>query len=464
MNGSTSPLTTGAVRYVWGQLLKSIELDYAETTTLQIGAAGVEFLYCSLDKVLKSDEPQIVVIPCPKNAWQRLLTRSDNSLDWVSQERYVPKGVKWPFSDSVPVLFWGEGYEDVSKPFVERLENNTVIFYADILSSIFFMLSRWEETVVLTRDDHDRFPAMSSVAYKQRFLDRPVVDQYILILQAWLITLLPSWSPPPKQFSVKLSHDIDSVRSVTWRQAAGDILKRFSPAKAALTIHQIVRAEEDPHLRALYKLADLSERSGFRSAFYFSAADPGMYDTGYDPNAKVLQQCIEDLRRRGHEIGFHPGYHTLDDPHRFAEEKGRMDRALGETNYGGRQHYLRFRTPDTWRQWERTGLSYDSTLGYADHEGFRCGTCHPFHPFDVEQDRQLDLLEIPLIVMDGTLKDYRGLTPSLGAESILALAQRCQQVNGVFTLLWHNSSLHGKWAPWAVMYRRVLAHLGDMNS
>ena len=192
------------------------------------------------------------------------------------------------------------------------------------------------------------------------------------------------------------------------------------------------------------------------------SARRGPFDSGYDPRAGQVQRFVDELYQRGHEAGFHPGYATLDDPDRFREEKQRMDEALGHKHYGGRQHYLRFRVPDTWRMWEASGLSYDSTLSYADHEGFRCGTCYPYHPFDLEHDRLLKLLEIPLIVMDGTLKQYRGLTPKEGEEKAVILAERCKKVNGLLTFLGHNTSLQGDLGPWAKMYGRVLSRLNEM--
>ncbi|MBD3266145.1 hypothetical protein GF373_05700 [bacterium] len=89
-------------------------------------------------------------------------------------------------------------------------------------------------------------------------------------------------------------------------------------------------------------------------------------------------------------------------------------------------------------------------------------TCYPFRPFDIEQNREIDLIEIPLIVMEGTLKQYRGLTPEEGEKRILTLAKRCKRVNGVFTLLWHNTSIYGDWKPWFEMYCRVLPKLAEL--
>lgn len=465
------PLTANAFRYALSQLAQRAGGAKVRETEHGFSLLEIPVFYESLANC-QTIEPAIYIIPTADITWHRLLTRPPDTLDWIPSNDILPEPAD-SVIDKMPVLFWGAGYDDGSKPFVERREGGTLVFYADIVAATFFMLSRWEETVISTRDQHGRFPATASVAYKQGFLDHPIVDEYALVLQAWLKTLLPGWSPQMLPFSVKLSHDIDHVLEFPslyqgMRIMARDLLKRHSPSKAAYTLRilfaQPFVPERSPVLQKIDELAAISEQHGFTSAFYFMTAESGLYDSGYDSASQPVRRYIDDLRSRGHEIGFHPGYWTLDDPERFATEKARMDAILGQQQYGGRQHFLRFRTPGTWRMWEQMGLTYDATLGYGDYEGFRCGTCHPFHPFDIEQDRQLDLLEIPLIVMDTTLKEYRGLTPEQGEERILALAQRCQQVNGVFTLLWHNSSLLGAWEPWAAMYRRILPQLSALDS
>jgi hypothetical protein len=113
---------------------------------------------------------------------------------------------------------------------------------------------------------------------------------------------------------------------------------------------------------------------------------------------------------------------------------------------------------------EKLGFAYDSTLGFADYEGFRAGTCRRFRPFDVELDRTIELWEVPLIVMDATLNRHRGLTPEQGKARILDLAKMCKSVGGTLTLLWHNSSFDGSWKPWGEMYSEALKDLSDMVS
>jgi hypothetical protein len=212
-------------------------------------------------------------------------------------------------------------------------------------------------------------------------------------------------------------------------------------------------------LKGVQTLADLSLQHGIHTdVFNFMAAEPSPFDCGYDVTSPLVRSQIRDLEVLGFHIGFHPSYRSFDDAGRFLQEKSNLEAALKTPLSGGRQHYLRFRVPDTWRMWEKAGLNYDSTMGFPECGGFRCGTCHAYRPFDVEEDREMDLWERPLIMMDVTLTNYNSFTPDQGERVMAKLLQKCRNVGGVFTLLWHNSSLVGGWTPWVDVYRRFLAH------
>lgn len=417
----------------------------------------------------KPGGPAIVIVPSSVHAWDRLVHLPANGLEFVPIESVLPPGAHVPFQGEVPLLFRGAGFES-SRTIAELDGPGVVVFSVDLIATVLFLLCRWEETVIPTRDEHDRMPAAVSVAYRQGFLDRPLVDQYALILREWVRHLLPGWQPRQQRFDVRLSHDIDAVwRFGRLRAMAGslvrDIFHRRSATRAARTAAaaatEVMSPRRSAYYRGILHLSEISRRYRMPSAFYFMAAEPSANDRGYDPGSRLIRRCIEELRRGGFELGYHAGYQTLGDPARLASEKARLDAILGESRYGGRQHFLRFRVPDTWRDWEKTGLTYDSTLSFADHEGFRCGTCHPYRPFDLEQNRELGLWEVPLIVMDGTLRQYRGLTPEEGRRRILSLADQCRAVEGTFTLLWHNSSLDGEWSGWGEAYESVVGALAS---
>ena len=229
---------------------------------------------------------------------------------------------------------------------------------------------------------------------------------------------------------------------------------------AVQTVQEFLSPQAAPYYRSTLALAEWSQRSGFAGdAFYFMAATPAPYDGGYDLGHPALRRSIAQLQALGCEIGIHPGYHTLHDPQRLQQELQRFQAQLGIQPQGGRQHYLRFAAPATWRAWQAAGLQYDSTLGFADHEGFRCGTCHPYPVYDSLADQPLALQERPLIVMDSTLIDYRALQPSQALPLTLNLARRCAEVEGDFILLWHNTLFDPAQQAWSEFYAALLAEL-----
>lgn len=91
---------------------------------------------------------------------------------------------------------------------------------------------------------------------------------------------------------------------------------------------------------------------------------------------------------------------------------------------------------------EDASVAYDSTLGYADRPGFRCGTCFEYRGFNHITQQILNLHIRPLIVMECTIIDSRYMNLGYTDEAMdkmLDLKEKCKKVGGVFTLLWHNS-------------------------
>ena len=53
----------------------------------------------------------------------------------------------------------------------------------DIFAASFYLISRYEEYLPHVRDEHERFTAEQSLAYKFNFLEKPVVDIWALKLR-----------------------------------------------------------------------------------------------------------------------------------------------------------------------------------------------------------------------------------------------------------------------------------------
>ncbi|HZL63494.1 MAG TPA: hypothetical protein VFD50_00920, partial [Thermoleophilia bacterium] len=147
---------------------------------------------------------------------------------------------------------------------------------------------------------------------------------------------------------------------------------------------------------------------------------------------------LRDCRR---EVGLHGN-----DRDRLGVEPLEADRDDLATRAGGqidgiRYHYLRCLYHDTLPLLEQAGFAYDTSLAFAEHEGFRCGTALPFRPFDMARGRPLRLVELPLAVMDNTLQNpkYRALLAKDGERASRELLGRVAAVGGGVSILWHNN-------------------------
>jgi hypothetical protein len=145
------------------------------------------------------------------------------------------------------------------------------------------------------------------------------------------------------------------------------------------------------------------------------------------------------MKASGFEIGLHPSFHAHNHPDYLLAERDRVAALTEEQPASVRQHYLRWTLPTTARLQAQAGFYIDSTLGFAEHEGFRHGTCHPFQLYDPYADTPLDLWEMPLALMESTLFNRRGLDPEDARTATEALLDACRRFGGVAVGLWHNT-------------------------
>jgi hypothetical protein len=332
----------------------------------------------------------------------------------------------------------------------------------DLPTSTVLVLSRFEETVAHNRDEHDRFSALSSIAWRDGFLHRPIVDEWGMAMAQALQALCPGWRPAKHSLRVKLGHDADVLGiPIIFRSTLAHTLRRGRPDATVRDILSQFSGMDTTYQKMLRQLVQLSVEYQLDSAVYWKFSASGPHDTGYDPRHPRIQALISDFQRRGVEMGVHPGYQSFRAPSELKAEVTRLQEMLGDRKLGGRQDYLRWR-PETWIEWESLGLAYDASVGFADRVGFRAGTCHPYRPWLLSLGREAELLEIPLIAMDTTLQGYMKLSPEQAFDALLDCVDRCRAVGGVFHLVWHNTSLmhHG----YAAIYRRLLKELAGSET
>ena len=293
------------------------------------------------------------------------------------------------------------------------------------------LFTREEEYSPLFLDKRQRFPYYVS---KDRNVLTPRVSAFLIEngLEAEYLE--------GKRFAVCLTHDIDQVYFS--KNEIG-----FSAA-TSLTRHQIKSALKMSfnmmrRWKPLWNFKDimaLEEKYGAKSSFYFLALKD--HDLDFNYRIEELKNELGNIVDNGWEVGLHGGHEAYNNLHEIREEKERLEKALGKKVIGYRNHSLRFRVPTTWEILRSAGFEYDATFCYMDMVGFRNGMCHPFKPFNLNTNKEIDILEIPLTIQDMTLGEtYMRLDVEKALEVTKSLIDIVEKYSGVITILWHNNHM-----------------------
>ena len=324
----------------------------------------------------------------------------------------------------------------------------------DWLGEIFEWLSSSLELPIEARDAVGRIPFDETVFQRQNL--SPLKPQAGLLM-AWMENTLrhgrsgealpKAKSPVPDiDHMVICSHDIDFYFT-----NRGGALHRFlknlaisithysSPSFFAANCRMILGllTQKRPG-EYMIPLLDAMEERGLRSTLFAVANGGHRRDPEY-----VLSQIAPQLREavsRGFSVGVHASYSSVVEKNSLARETAVLKKMLGTKPAGNRQHWLRFDAhAKLIKAIEDADFCYDSSLGFSETCGFRNGANFAFPPYDFEKEKPCGFLEIPLVIMDGSLAtSSRKLrrNPQELADSILAESRKLGW--GGISILWHN--------------------------
>ncbi|PID92318.1 MAG: hypothetical protein CSA96_03815 [Bacteroidetes bacterium] len=354
--------------------------------------------------------------------------------------------------DGLPVLYPDMNHREA---FFE-LRDGSVIFHHDLLKSAFHLLSGYEEYRSGVLDTYGRFPYSASLQNKLQITGRPLVNEYFEILLDGISRFCTLHKLDFKRKNklggpvFMLSHDIDRVDAyhfweVTYRfkQLLGmaPLNYRYTDTiKAAFKgLFQLLNpcSKTNPFW-SFDHLCQSEKALNIKSTYFFLEKQGRHINSRYHFHEHRIKTLIRELSEAGHEIGLHGTIQSACNPEDMVQTLKHLQEVCPETVKGVRQHYLRFKPVRTAQIQLASGLQYDASLGFAEHEGFRNSYCHPFRLYDHEHDCALPLWEIPLNIMEGTLFYYRNLGLEEAMQTIEDIMKQCKRFGGVFSLLWHN--------------------------
>lgn len=400
-------------------------------------------------------------------------SHSNKIIFLLSEKEFIREDVKW--ISNLPVLF---PLSQTDSYF--HIANGNIVFHHDLLKSAFYLLSGFQEQNIIKRDSLGRFPYDSSVQSRLNIIHKPVVNYYFeeiinginqFCIQKGIELIRKSKFT---KFGFFLTHDVDRIKYYNFNNFlfTAKLLLGFSKSDKtklflAKELSRIginilnVFSSYDPFWN-FKDLAAIEKKLGLKSTYFFLPKDRKHVDSYYNLTDRKIRKLIGFLQNEGDETGLHGtvrSHNSIDALKKIYDE---FLSVSGQKQAGIRQHRLMWDHPGTANNHEKVGFVYDSTLGFAAHEGFRNSYCHPFRLFDFEHNTMLSYWEIPLNVMDSTLFQYRKLTTKDAMSSIDDILSEIKKFNGVFTLLWHNSYLNEDDVPGIkVFYSDLLKRVMD---
>jgi hypothetical protein len=124
-----------------------------------------------------------------------------------------------------------------------QTENSDFSF--DIFAAVFYLISRYEEYLPHQKDEYVRYAHINSIAYKQGFLNQPIVNIWIDEFSKALQKHWPSLEIIKPQFSSIITHDID----MAWSYKHKGILRNIGGFLKQPNINRLLvllRVKKDP--------------------------------------------------------------------------------------------------------------------------------------------------------------------------------------------------------------------------
>jgi hypothetical protein len=386
---------------------------------------------------------------------------SQQTLQQIPQ--LLPQGLLWK-KEIMPLSVQPQLYQGrMAAFFVQSKQHSEEQSYPfDLLSWIFYLVSRYEEYLPFEADDWGRFPATSSVAFQYHFLEQPIVNEWVWDWAKHLQRFYPALSFNPKPYIFTPSYDIDHAFAFAfkpwWRQVGAWARNIWQKDQESLQLRQFTRQNttDDPYYVYPY-IEQLTQQYRHQPLFFWLLGDYGPHDKNLPPHLPIMKKLIHAQHKYG-QTGIHPSFASNDYTKQLEKEVNRLQDILQEPIQYSRQHYLRLHLPATYRRLLHLGIQQDYSMGYARALGFRASIATPFAWYDLEREEATALTIYPFAVMDVTLNTYLQLDSEQAMAALLPLIQRSKAVHGHFISVWHNSSLceAWQWKGWRKVYEYLL--------
>jgi len=313
-------------------------------------------------------------------------------------------------------------------------------FPFDLFAASFFLVTRYEEYLGHKKDEHGRFMASSSLAGRNGFLDRPVVEYWAREFAKALLKKFPNLTFRRNEFSSLVTFDIDEPFAYLGKNvfsSIGGLIRDLTSndGHAAERYKILVGEGKDPYEVFGY-LTEKIDQHKAPCRFFFPVGDHSKFDRNPSWKNEEYRKLIREIAGR-YPPGLHPSYFASFDKKLIAAENARLKAITGKAVTINRFHSVRFSMPASYTGLAACGITEDFSMGYPDAPGFRAGIARPYPFYDVSTDTPTSLKIVPFQVTD-TFLFSGNIIPE---QTIRSMISETRKAGGLFMSIWHNTSL-----------------------
>lgn len=336
----------------------------------------------------------------------------------------------------------------------------------DIYAATFFLLSRYEEYYVADVDKHGRFPVEASLALDKKFIQRPVVDEWIFYMAAKLKQKYPAFEYKKRNFTYLPTIDIDNAFKYRFKGFSRTLSGFFNDFfsfnfKQIAYRYKVLRGQLPDPYNTYDVIEDIHSTFDLKPLFFFLIGQYGKFDKNVSVKRKKYQALLKTISEK-YTIGAHPSYRSSLDDHVLETEIRNLEKFSGRKIDISRQHYLKFRLPNTYRKLLAEGIKADYSMGYPYQLGFRASTCTPFYFYDLQEEQQTDLSIYPFQIMDASLTDIKKSSTDYW-EEIKSIIDKIIDLRGTFITIWHNDAFASENNELQELYVRMLDYIDQQK-
>ncbi len=338
---------------------------------------------------------------------------------------------------------------------IAKRSNITYVDY-EFFDWIYLFLSGEIDQISSSYDEHQRAVYRGSFHEDMKIIDDPIVDEYVELIENLIDEKTNRDGNSRNEYKINITCDIDTPYLfgrnglIDLKIIIRAILKLDFRLIMSYILTNIISKSYDPYYAALRYIIKVNKEHKNNNLTFFCI--PKVTDKRYDGEylnpSKDYEKFKALIKKSKWAIGVHPGYKAGTNSKEMCMSIQEFRRIFSEQDtIRARMHYLRWNSAVTPELLARYGVTNDSTVMFPDRCGFKAGTCREYPMYDFTGNRVLSIRQSPLLIMDNTLfePDYMNLSATDAVIIFENYKSKVKKFGGIFTVLWHNSSLTKKY-------------------